>query len=569
MKTITAYRAIVNKRLDLLTFEQQNKVVLEQIYELAEQLDAIDISEDLTTVSANLREMNQNIGPVIPILQKQVDDLTSRSQTLTTDYPQERTSIQRTMKTTNDSWKKTLSTFSAKEKSLQTTYDQIVFDNCYVDLETWMDTIRDKLKEDIVYQTQAECELAIEIHQDLNIEMLSREDEFSVFQEKGKILIASNKDKAIVKRKITSIVDTRNKIKKSWNSRMKLLENHLSLLQFRNLAVRFEIELSEKKKLCSEAITDLSIDSIQLKINLYTSIHIDTTDLEKMQKLIKDISKETKSREDLNDKLKKLIDEKNLITKQLKQKKDELEMRLEYLQFKQQVNEVMPWMNEQLNSEVDDLHITSIHVEIFDSRVKEFEETVTILIKKGDALTSKKNQSKEEIATLLQELKTSWHKVVEKNKAQKVRMQIKLRVRDFRKSAMNILSWMKQKKSLIENDEFFDDIDDCSELLDRVCLVEKEASLYKEEVVKVEKERLDLVNDFPTCFTSSFFSESKDSDSSSNSDSDGSSGRSDLPSWQRVFVKWSQFEDYIQKNKSLLSEVQAVIEFLKQSEGLK
>ena len=64
------------------------------------------------------------------------------------------------------------------------------------------------------------------------------------------------------------------------------------------------------------------------------------TDLEKLQKLVKVISKEARTKENLQEHLKKLTDEKNSVIKLLKLKRDQLEKKLEFLEFRQEVDKV-------------------------------------------------------------------------------------------------------------------------------------------------------------------------------------------------------------------------------------
>ena len=64
------------------------------------------------------------------------------------------------------------------------------------------------------------------------------------------------------------------------------------------------------------------------------------TDLEKLQKLVKVISKEARTKENLQEHLKKLTEEKNSVIKLLKLKRDQLEKKLEFLEFRQEVDKV-------------------------------------------------------------------------------------------------------------------------------------------------------------------------------------------------------------------------------------
>ena len=160
---------MIGKKLDLLRFSEENKIIQEQIAELDEQLDDLQASESLPDVAASLREYTSNISPFVPIMEEQIRKNENEFNKLVSEYPQERVTITEILKRSQDTWKQCLSKFTNKEKVLQSAYDSLLFETLYQELNEWLLQLGDKLHEELNIQNVTECERAFDVHQELNV----------------------------------------------------------------------------------------------------------------------------------------------------------------------------------------------------------------------------------------------------------------------------------------------------------------------------------------------------------------------------------------------------------------
>jgi len=166
-----AYKQIVTKTLAFKTFCNEAEVIMEQITAIDEKREATEDSDDeLSQISSHLREMNQNISPLFPILQNQISNFETNAEEILTNDPQRRKDVKQVMKHIKEMWNESQCSFNRQNQHLQTMFNELRFDHLATELENWFSETFDKLLEDVSdLKSLAECETAVVIHTDLDV----------------------------------------------------------------------------------------------------------------------------------------------------------------------------------------------------------------------------------------------------------------------------------------------------------------------------------------------------------------------------------------------------------------
>lgn len=83
-----------------------------------------------------------------------------------------------------------------------------------------------------------------------------------------------------------------------------------------------------------------SVGAIELALHAQTLLHIDLGELEQLQKLVKQFSKDTRETENLSLQLSRLVEKKNAVAAAIKRRGERLEAELALLQYRLEVNTV-------------------------------------------------------------------------------------------------------------------------------------------------------------------------------------------------------------------------------------
>ncbi|KAI6645819.1 Spectrin alpha chain, non-erythrocytic 1-like [Oopsacas minuta] len=483
----------------ILKFVYDVNNLLQQIKDKTTKTTQADLGKDLREVEQRQRKL-ENFEVAMKALEKQVQELSSRSLQLQTLYPGERGEKTRiSMKELTNAWEELKAACLKRKQDLNNVFEFFKFADTVKRMLLYFQSARSIIQTEEPINTVAEANALIIKHAELkNAEIDSRMEEINTITKTGSKLVSQGSYASTeIRSQINLLQNEANNLKDIWRKKEDKLQASLQFQQFLKDAASVDKFSNGIEVYIANEDLPSTVDEADSLLKKHDSVHKKTVGQEGMVKAFKDfVEKLTNdnhtSKIEINQRYTAVLRRRDKNLTDLKDRLNKLEAAKEQRILFRDILDAISWISENqvVIAERDVTSMVNLNAKVkqqqaFEAELDAHDQLIGSLCTRGEVMMGENHFARNEIEKQLEELINLWEELQDLTQKRGYELEETCQLSKYFKLIDTWKEWIEEKQVFVHSQETGRDLEHCTEL-------SRKFDIFYNEL-EVEVKQLDVV----------------------------------------------------------------------------